>query len=573
MRRFFAFAPFLSADPFRLIAVAFLIAAMGAANYGEIGAVILLMVSVGMERISLWRKLRRGPGGEPSVKAAFAFSLIMVLSRMTLLTVLSGNLVAPTLAVVVAPLLLLITPLPLAGLYLQHRRMGEMLFPASDKFLAPQFRALLLPSALASPLAEWACGGSVMALAFGIDPRAVGLTVAAVAIFSVVSTVRFFRSRKVNLARNAYVEEIAAKIKASSPEVVFYHSGPPDSLYQYRMWREVLDKLTLKTLVVFRETGYLPAVAPAQHDTVFVRRVNHLYQIIPDSVKIILYAANGASNINMLRWHLPSEHVFINHGESDKAVNSNYFLTVYSHLFVSGQQAIDRFQRCAFTIPHERFVIVGRPQIDVLGSTPFTSGPRQTLLYAPTWEGWNPAENYSSLETMGVPLIEYLIDHLPDVQIVFKAHPFCGKNRAGVAAAVKRISELLASNGDHRIVPCGQDIMPHLANANFLITDVSSVANDFLATGRPLIITDPLALGAEEFMRRFPTGKAAYLLGTDLANIASVFQDVMEDDPLSGSRREAFNYSLGGFRGNATEQFDQALLHLRDDVQTRREHH
>jgi hypothetical protein len=196
MKQLTALARFLCADLFRLIAVVCLIAAIVVEPYGKPLALILVILSVGFERVSLWRKLRRGPGGEQTVKAAFAFSLIMVLSRMSLLIVLSEALISPALSMVISPLLLIITPLPLAGLYLQHRRMGEILFPASDRFLAPQFRALLLPMTLASPIAEWLCGGAIIALASGLDPGAVAMIFASGVIFSSASTARFLPCKR-----------------------------------------------------------------------------------------------------------------------------------------------------------------------------------------------------------------------------------------------------------------------------------------------------------------------------------------------------------------------------------------
>lgn len=572
MKRLRKFLRFLTADPARLVASLCILAAMVLTGCGKsvVSAMVLLAVSAVCERASLWRSLRccSGPGGY--LRRAFGFTLVTLVLRLTVLLIAGSGLLSAGWAVVAAPLAVLLIPLPLAVLHIQHPRFCELIYPASERTLDARFRKLLLPWTVVSPLAELFCLAAVIALSFHVSPLVPGVAGVLVAVFTIVSTRRFLASPAVNPARNSHVEDIASLIREHAPEVVLYHSGPPESLYQYRMWASVLDRLSLKTLVVFRESGYLAGVQPTEHRTVYIRRFEHLYRLLPDSVKVILYAANGASNINMLRWHLPAEHVFINHGESDKAVNSNYFLTVYSRLFVSGQQAIDRFARCSFTIPPERFVIVGRPQMDPLANAERPASKGKTLLYAPTWEGWNPLENYCSLEKMGVPLIEHLLKRYPDLKIVFKPHPFCGKNRPAVGAAVRKISAILQAQGGHQVISGGGDIIPHLAKADILITDVSSVANDFLATDRPLVMTDPLALGPDAFRSQFPTGDGAYLLDSTVGNIDAILEDALGNDSMHAARLRVFDYSLGGFRGTATKAFDDALKVLCADVAARR---
>ncbi len=112
--------------------------------------------------------------------------------------------------------------------------------------------------------------------------------------------------------------------------------------------------------------------------------------------------------------------------------------------------------------------------------------------------------------------------------------------------------------------------MPHLASASLLVTDVSSVAADFLATGRPLVMTDPLSLGGDAFRGKFPTANSAYLLERGLGNLEDILNDALGEDPLCEERQRMFEYSLGGFRGNATKAFDEALMRLAKDVAAQR---
>ncbi len=551
------FARFLAEDRLRCIA-AFGIPIGAAAAImadGPLPVLGVLLVSSACERLSFWRHLRLCAGAGNPQRAAVVFSAATQVLRLAMLTALAGNRFPAGIAVLLAPLAFLIAPLPLAGLFLQQRRMCEIVYPATRRELDSGFLALLRPQILASPLAEWFCIGAVVSTA----SLSLALSGIVAASLTIGISLRFLRSPAVARLRKSHLEEVAGRLVEIAPDLLFYHSGPPDSLYQYRMWAPVLERVPPVTLVVFRETGYLADIPPTALPTIFIRHVHHLYRLLPESAKVVLYAANGTSNINMLRWHQPAEHVFINHGESDKSVNASYFLTVYSRLFVAGRQAIDRLAAAFFEIPADRFVIVGRPQVDCLAER--TPGPR-TLLYAPTWEGWNPRENYCSLETTGIALISALLERHPDWKIVFKPHPFTGKHRPAAAAAARRIEAMLRERGGHAVAGGNEEILPLLAAADVLVTDVSSVANDFLATGRPLVMADPHALGEAEFRSRFPTAKAAWVLTQAAGNLDETLADALGEDSLKSARLAAFDHSLGGFRGDSTRTFAAALEEL-----------
>jgi len=47
------------------------------------------------------------------------------------------------------------------------------------------------------------------------------------------------------------------------------------------------------------------------------------------------------------------------------------------------------------------------------------------VLYAPTWEGFYAAWSYSSVATMGAPMISALLA-IPGVRVVYKPHPATG---------------------------------------------------------------------------------------------------------------------------------------------------
>lgn len=91
-------------------------------------------------------------------------------------------------------------------------------------------------------------------------------------------------------------------------------------------------------------------------------------------------------------------------------------------VFVAGDAAIDRHTRVLLDFDESRLVTVGRPQLDVERSPALPHSPRRTVMYAPTWEGENDANNYTSVDTFGEQIIAALLA-TPDTRVVYQPHP------------------------------------------------------------------------------------------------------------------------------------------------------
>lgn len=114
------------------------------------------------------------------------------------------------------------------------------------------------------------------------------------------------------------------------------------------------------------------------------------------------------------------------------------------------------------------------------------------VLYAPTWG------EHSSLESWGEPLVAAL-GRLPGVHVLVKLHDHAfDASRAGQdwAAATERWS------GPNVVVARGvRDVVPLLAAADVLVTDASSVAQEFCLLDRPIVYADVPALFESERYR------------------------------------------------------------------------
>ena len=176
---------------------------------------------------------------------------------------------------------------------------------------------------------------------------------------------------------------------------------------------------------------------------------------------------------------------------SDKAANYSARHSAFDKVFVSGQQGADRYAAHGVRIRPEQFAIVGRPQIERIETrdTPLPSGAPRTVLYAPTWHGGKPNTNYSSL-ALGAQIVDALLAR--GATVIFRPHPHTYRDpqQTGLAQDIqRRLSANRKTTGRQhvfgRAAETDWDIPACFNHCDALITDVSSVASDFLATGKP----------------------------------------------------------------------------------------
>jgi hypothetical protein len=114
------------------------------------------------------------------------------------------------------------------------------------------------------------------------------------------------------------------------------------------------------------------------------------------------------------------------------------------------------------------------------------------VFYAPTWEGVTRATRYGSVVSHGIGLVKRL--HELGHQIVYRPHPLTGSREESFKQADAEIRNFLlhanADEGSQHFIDVS-DFGWQLRQLDLMITDVSAVAYDWLATGKPLIVTRP----------------------------------------------------------------------------------
>lgn len=363
-----------------------------------------------------------------------------------------------------------------------------------------------------------------------------------------------------------------------SATVVAYFADSPGRAYQIRQWLPVFERLherhpvllvmrSLNSFTLFREVTKLPLV--------FARRLRDLEDVLQTSdPKVCLYVNNSTHNFQPLSWRR-ALHVHLNHGESDKVSMSSNQVKAYDAVFVAGEAAARRYLSNLIAFDGEKLVPVGRPQLDF--ELPRVLGPasRPTVMYAPTWEGDTPAMDYTSLPKYGLALVRALLED-GGFRIVYKPHPRVEEGSPAVARAHKRIVKTLAAaNGslpppERHVVEIEEDILPLFGASDILVTDVSSVALDwlYLRTDAPLWICDPYD-DRDQLLRATPLAEKAGVIDSSLADdLVSPLRASLGDEAQLAAREEARRFYFGELtRGESTRRFLDAL----DEVIARRD--
>lgn len=281
-------------------------------------------------------------------------------------------------------------------------------------------------------------------------------------------------------------------------DVVVYFSDVVNKAYQLEQWLPTLEKLheLHRVVLVFRKVPtmrYFKALTDLPK--IYVRRFDDLVNFYDfNDFKLCLYVNNGVANFQSLSASRPV-HVHVNHGESDKLSMVSNQAKAYDKIFVAGQAAIERHEKVLVDFDLSKLLSVGRPQLDARFRSELSTFDGQTIMYAPTWEGENEANNYTSLDLFGIRIIEALVA-IPDTRVIYKPHPrILTSTTPGISSAHLRISTILQmknSAGAHHVIAETQNILALFEDIDALVADVSSVGLDYLYLhpSKPLILTD-----------------------------------------------------------------------------------
>ncbi|MGB4890851.1 MAG: CDP-glycerol glycerophosphotransferase family protein [Propionicimonas sp.] len=355
---------------------------------------------------------------------------------------------------------------------------------------------------------------------------------------------------------------LLAELSAGDPTYLVYVSlGAAQSRYIVNQWAPVFEATPLNGLMVVREASQLRPLVPTRVPVVYAPSTRHVERLTLPSITVAFYLAYGEKNAHLLR-DPTRRHVMLLHGDSDKATSANAQARAFDEVWVAGPAAIERYRSAGVDVPRDRFVIIGRPQVEHLPVGP-TGAARPTVLYAPTFEGYYDHTSHTSLDVMGPALVRQVLAEFPQASLWFKPHPASGVVRPSMLGAIAEVESLLET-GHHVIVARHPELSLNdcLATADVLITDISSVATDFLATTRPVIVTNPQGLPLDDFHAAYPSQRGCYVIGPELATLTAAMTDALGPDPLRPERLAMRAHVLGDLPAGPQAAFDEALARL-----------
>ena len=510
-------------------------------------------------------------------------------------------------------------------------------------------------------------GGMISDIADDFAWSLAGMSLAVATGITACAVIAPYARRNRHLGDKARVLRVVnARAREYAPQVVLYFSGARDAVYQANMWLETLARLDRPAMIVMRERWLVPLLGRTGLPVVCVDETVDSMNFALPGVRVALYPANSGKNIHMLR-NRGMAHVFIGHGDSDKAASSNPYSKVYSEVWVAGQAGRDRYLRADVGLRDDDIVEVGRPQLaDLSQASEGAVGRPRTVLYAPTWEGWDIGDpSQTSLILMGPQLVDMLLADAEQLRVLYKPHPLTGTRDPRAAKAHKKIAAMIAdanqargsANGRpagsgpadatssagaaaaaelariearllelagdakagrgqggrtwpdyaqlsrdgqqdpqaeeewrrleiawhrlywsseggprHRVITGPRPTVYECFNqSDVLISDISSVVSDFIATGKPYMVTNPGGLADGDFRAKFPSSAAAYLIGPDCAGLADIGALAAGNggDPRAEDRRRLRSYLLGPDSPDAQTRFNDATDRLVERVKKR----
>ncbi|MFJ6197831.1 CDP-glycerol glycerophosphotransferase family protein [Micromonospora sp. NPDC092111] len=420
-----------------------------------------------------------------------------------------------------------------------------------------EIRAANLPVRAWTPLLAAQLGGVLLGLLAVVAVAAVLALPAVVALAAALLVAAACGAVGLDLARRRFRPSagggpVARALRAHQPEFLLHFSAPPGSEYQVTMWLPYLERLGRPFVVMLREPEFLATIAAATRaPVVYCPTLKAMDEVLAPSLRVAFYVNHGAKNSHCIRF-TQLTHVQLHHGDSDKAPSANPVSAIFDKIFVAGPAAIERYARAGVEIPAEKFVVVGRPQVEAIEvrTGAVTGRPHPTVLYTPTWTGHHADANYCSL-----PVAETLLRRLLDrgATVILRAHPYTGQNPTS-ARQLARLTELLAADrartGRQHVWGAAASRELSLTDcvnrSDALVSDVSGVISDYLYSGKPYAVTD-LGVDGDDFVARFPLAGSGYVLRRDMSNVDDVLAGLLDTDPLAAARWETRRRYLGDF--------------------------
>ena len=349
-------------------------------------------------------------------------------------------------------------------------------------------------------------------------------------------------------------------------KLALYFYGGMAEVYQMDQWLDAMEELYgVEPFCIIVRNENVKAYLDKKTDMpiVYFDTINELLTAYEESnFKVILYVNNGMKNFQSLIYHR-ALHIHLNHGESEKSSMHSNQCKCYDYTYVVGDAAYDRYKRHIINIGLANYVKIGRPQFDYVKKVK-KNFDRKVILYAPTDESTHISMRYTSIERLGLKIIDAILKN-PEYQLVYRPHPSTGKNSKTVAQIndkiIKKVEE--SENGT---VEKDLNAIDLLSVVDLAIFDNSSLIIDFLHFDRPMFATN-MFMPEYHDIKPFKMLKGCTMLDEENINdLSTLISEQLDKDPLKEQRARIREYYLGNYKkGESTQIFIQKVLEVMEE--------
>jgi CDP-glycerol glycerophosphotransferase (TagB/SpsB family) len=250
------------------------------------------------------------------------------------------------------------------------------------------------------------------------------------------------------------------------------------------------------------------------------------------------------------------KHVQVFHGVSDKPFDYHESLREYDLIAVPGPLRKERIVQKGLAAA-EKIVEIGFPKIDAFLHSSFDAvsfkktlgfdNDKKTVLYAPTW---SDPKGFSSFARSATAVMRGLSQY----NVIVKPHINTLRYRPW-----QILKAVIAKRKNCVIKARSSNVLPFMALSDLMITDISSVSQEYLAFDRPLVFIDPKPRGHIP-----PENTWMWRCGEVVRDVRGIARAVSENleytDKFANTRAEAKNRIFLPFDGKSADRFKNALV-------------
>lgn len=344
-------------------------------------------------------------------------------------------------------------------------------------------------------------------------------------------------------------------------EIIAFFSGGINSYYQIKQWQRAFEELSKKHKLLYVITDYEVYLAFVKEQTleaIYIQDFTTLIEFYQENeFAITLYINNSLKNFQAVRYSR-GYHIHLNHGESEKESMRSNQAQAYDYVFTVGQRGIDRYEEYLLNFNPDKFIQVGRPQLDFINKLYIKKEKKQkVILYAPTWEATHPSMNYTSVPKYGVEIVQKILENKNYI-LIYKPHSALGSRNDDAKQANKEIMKLIGKSKNAYYM-VDEDINDVFTLVNFAFFDNTSVMIDYLYTQKPAAYLEVLEdQSINELTKAFKT-----INKENFSEFMDILKKELENDSNEESRKKIKEYYLGNYKkGESTKKFINKISHF-----------